>query len=197
MVTDGTARRVNNVFVDADGRPLVGRRQDRNRRQPLSSDSGSGGALISSKAVNRTATFVFYIGDRFFGTVTAYVDGEDADRYDFTSALAVQLLKVLEPELRPLIKGKEPVQQALLGSSQAPAAPKKGAAGRKRVLGRGGCAPHPRSPRITAGRPSRRGAVSEIPAISATSLRVIASAKLWKSSTVIRNAPGPPVTFSR
>ena len=68
---------------------------------------------------------MFYIGDRFFGTVTAYVDGQDADRFDFTSALAVQLLKVLEPELRPLIKGKEPVQQALLGSSQAPASVKK------------------------------------------------------------------------
>ena len=59
--------------------------------------------------------------------MTAYVDGPDADRFDFTSALAVQLLKVLEPELRPLIKGKEPVQQALLGSSQPPASPKKGA----------------------------------------------------------------------
>jgi hypothetical protein len=35
------------------------------------------------------------------------------------------LLKVLEPELRPLIKGGEPVQQALLGSSQAPASVKK------------------------------------------------------------------------
>jgi hypothetical protein len=54
--------------------------------------------------------------------VTAYVDGEQADRYDFTSAIAVQLLKVLEPQLRPLINGKEPVQQALLGSSHTPAA---------------------------------------------------------------------------
>ena len=128
VVTDGTARRVNNVFVGADGQPLViggktGTGDNRFQRY------GSGGALISSKAVNRTATFVFYIGDRFFGTVTAYVDGEAADRFDFTSALAVQLLKVLEPELRPLIKGKEPVQQALLGTSQVPAAPKK-AAGR-------------------------------------------------------------------
>ena len=52
--------------------------------------------------------------------MTAYVEGEQADNYDFTSALSVQLLKVLEPELRPLIKGKEPVQQAMIGSSQAP-----------------------------------------------------------------------------
>ncbi len=126
VVTDGTARRINGVFAGADGRPLsvggkTGTGDNRFERH------SSSGALISSKAVNRTATFVFYIGDRFFGTVTAYVDGEEADKYDFTSAVAVQLLKVLEPELRPLIKGKEPVQQALLGSSQTPAAPKKGA----------------------------------------------------------------------
>jgi membrane peptidoglycan carboxypeptidase len=126
VVTSGTARRINNVFAGADGRPLViggktGTGDNRHHRY------GSGGVLISSKAVNRTATFVFYIGDRFFGTVTAYVDGEEADKYDFTSALSVQLLKVLEPELRPLIKGNDPVQQALLGSSQAPASPKKGA----------------------------------------------------------------------
>ena len=143
---------------------------------------------------------MFYIGDRFFGTVTAYVDGQDADRFDFTSALAVQLLKVLEPELRPLIKGKEPVQQALLGSSQAP--PLR----RRRPAARSGATDLRRGGRVAAspslppdyGRPAhRRGAVSEIPAISATSLRVIASAKLWKSSTVIRKAPGPPITFSR
>jgi len=35
--------------------------------------------------------------------VTAYVPGPEAARFSFTSGLAVQLLKVLEPELRPLI----------------------------------------------------------------------------------------------
>ncbi len=49
------------------------------------------------------------------------------DSFHFTSAIAVQLLKVLNPELQPLINGKEPVRQALLGSSQLPASPKKGA----------------------------------------------------------------------
>jgi hypothetical protein len=124
VVTDGTARRINNVFTGADGRALVvgGKTGTGDNRFDRFSSSG---ALISSKAVNRTATFVFSIGDRFFGTVTAYVDGEAADRFDFTSAMAVQLLKVLEPELRPLIKGKEPVQQALLGSSQVSPLPKQ------------------------------------------------------------------------
>ena len=32
---------------------------------------GKGGQLIDSRVVNRTATFVFYLGDRYFGTLTA------------------------------------------------------------------------------------------------------------------------------
>ena len=36
---------------------------------------GKGGQVISSRVVNRTATFVFLIGDRYFGTVMAYVHG--------------------------------------------------------------------------------------------------------------------------
>ena len=58
-----------------------------------------GGTLVSSRAVSRAATFVFMIGDRYFGTVTAYVMGEQADQYRFTSSLPVQVLKVLSPLL--------------------------------------------------------------------------------------------------
>ena len=46
-----------------------------------SSAFGHGGGLISSRVVDRTATFVFFLGDRFFGTVTAYVPGPDAERF--------------------------------------------------------------------------------------------------------------------
>jgi len=53
--------------------------------------------------VNRTATFAFYIGDRFFGTMTAFVHGPEADNYRFTSALPAQLLKSIAPALQPLI----------------------------------------------------------------------------------------------
>ncbi|HEY3599983.1 MAG TPA: hypothetical protein VGL08_20995, partial [Paraburkholderia sp.] len=53
--------------------------------------------------VNRTATFVFVLGDRFYGTLTAYVHEPYAARYDFTSALSVQLLKSLAPALQPLL----------------------------------------------------------------------------------------------
>jgi thymidylate kinase len=53
--------------------------------------------------VDRTATFVFFLGDRFYGSATAYVPGQAAANFHFTSALAVQLVKILEPELKPLL----------------------------------------------------------------------------------------------
>jgi hypothetical protein len=51
--------------------------------------------LIESQVVSRSATFVFSMGDRFYGTITAYVKGPSAAHYRFTSALPVQILKSL------------------------------------------------------------------------------------------------------
>lgn len=48
---------------------------------------------------------MFLIGDRFFDTVTAFVPGAGAAGYEFTSALAVQILKHLAPQLTPLLRG--------------------------------------------------------------------------------------------
>ena len=53
--------------------------------------------------MKRSATFVFFIGDRFFGTVTAYAREPYAARYHYTSAMTVQLLRDLAPDLMPLI----------------------------------------------------------------------------------------------
>ncbi|MBV8454111.1 MAG: hypothetical protein JOZ29_17845 [Deltaproteobacteria bacterium] len=64
---------------------------------------GAGGQLISQRVLDRTATFVFFVGDRFFGTITAYVSGSVAASYHFSRALAVQLLKALQPQLEPLL----------------------------------------------------------------------------------------------
>ena len=58
--------------------------------------------------MNRTAAFAFFIGDRFFGTVLAFVPGKEAASYDFTSALAVQVLKDLTPSFLPVIEKAEP-----------------------------------------------------------------------------------------
>jgi hypothetical protein len=65
---------------------------------------GSGGRILSSKSINRTATFVFYIGDHHFGTLTAYVPGRSAENFKFTSALPVQVLKGMAPILMPYLQ---------------------------------------------------------------------------------------------
>jgi hypothetical protein len=54
-------------------------------------------------ALNRTATFVFHLGPRYFGSLTAYVVGPDAARYRFTSGLPVQILTSMAPTLIPYL----------------------------------------------------------------------------------------------
>lgn len=106
VVASGTARRVSGTFKDGDGKSLAmgGKTGTGDHRFDV---VGAGGQVISSRVVNRAATFVFYLGDRFFGTVTAFVPGAQAAGYEFTSALPVQILKELEPLLRPLVEGRE------------------------------------------------------------------------------------------
>jgi membrane peptidoglycan carboxypeptidase len=102
VVDNGTARRVKGAFKLADKTELVvgGKTGTGDNRVEV---FGSGGHLVRSKAVSRTATFVFYIGDRWFGVITAYVPGATAQNYNFTSALPVQILKNLAPELNPYV----------------------------------------------------------------------------------------------
>lgn len=107
IVENGTARRVKGAFVAADGSALsiggkTGTGDHRFER------FGPGGVVLESRVVNRTATFVFYIGDRHFGVITAHVHGPEAANYKFTSALPAQLLKALAPALRPLINEQIP-----------------------------------------------------------------------------------------
>lgn len=102
VVQAGTARRAADAFRDGDGRSIAigGKTGTGDERFERFAPSG---AVIESRAVARTATFVFHIGDRFFGTMTAFVHGEEADAYTFTSALPAQLLKSLGPALSPLV----------------------------------------------------------------------------------------------
>ena len=102
VAQNGTAKRVWGSFKDQSGAavPMGGKTGTGDHRLER---WGPGGVLLESKAVARTATFVFYIGDRFFGTMTAFVQGPEADDYRFTSALPAQLLKSLAPALQPLI----------------------------------------------------------------------------------------------
>jgi hypothetical protein len=55
--------------------------------------------------VSRTATVVFFIGERLFGNLTIYVPGPEAAEFGFTSSLPAQLLKAMAPALLPLIDG--------------------------------------------------------------------------------------------
>ena len=102
VVDNGTARRVKQAFVRPDGSimPVGGKTGTGDQRFDT---FGAGGRLIKSRVVNRSATFVFNIDERFFGTLIAYVPGAQAASYDFTSGLPVQLLKVLAPTLMPLM----------------------------------------------------------------------------------------------
>ncbi|NRR33089.1 transglycosylase domain-containing protein [Oxalobacteraceae bacterium] len=113
VVSDGTAKRVRTAFVGSDGVniPVGGKTGTGDQRFDV---YGGGGRLIESRYVNRSATFVFNIGERFFGSMTAYVHGPEAKHYDFTSALPVQLLVVLAPSLMPLIEPNPVAKGGLL-----------------------------------------------------------------------------------
>ncbi|MGE8066048.1 transglycosylase domain-containing protein [Pseudomonas sp. NPDC089569] len=103
VVDAGTAKRVSGSFKLADGKPLaMGGKTGTgdNRIEAI----GSGGRILSSKSLNRTATFVFYIGDHHFGTLTAFVPGRSAESFTFTSALPVQVLKGMAPILMPYLQ---------------------------------------------------------------------------------------------
>jgi len=106
VVEKGTARRAqggirlgNGTVIPVGGKTGTGDNQFR--------VFGQGGYPISSHAVNRTAAFAFLVGDRFYGTVLAFVPGKAAENYQFTSSLAVQIFKDLEPTIKQLLERKE------------------------------------------------------------------------------------------
>lgn len=131
VVDSGTARRVKGAYRDADDKPIpVGGKTGTgdHRFQVVGAD----GTVKSSRVMNRAATFAFYIGERYYGVVTAFVPGAKAAGYDFTSALVVQILRELQPALQPLISGRAAApgrcsegSRRLLESTKDEAAPPK------------------------------------------------------------------------
>ena len=103
VVDAGTARRVSGSFKTDDGTALVMGGKTGTGDNRIAS-FGAGGRVISSKAINRTATFVFFIGENHFGTLTAFVPGKAAEGFRFTSALPVQVLKGMAPILTPYLQ---------------------------------------------------------------------------------------------
>lgn len=102
VVESGTGIRTRGAVRTPDGTPV-----------PIGAKTGTGdnryrvfapgGRLVESRSVNRTSTFVFFIGDRFYGVITAYVPGEAAASYRFTSALPAQILRELGPTFEALV----------------------------------------------------------------------------------------------
>lgn len=117
VVERGTARRLSGAFVLPDGQELA-----------IGGKTGTGDNRVVVKgkptlSLNRTATFVFSMGPRHFGTITAYVVGPEASRYRFTSALPVQILRTMGPVLMPLLAATPDASCEAAAPAAAPAAP--------------------------------------------------------------------------
>jgi len=102
VVENGTGRRARGAIAGPGGEAL-----------PIGGKTGTGDhrakrfvgtRLVSSTVLNRNACLVFYVGDRYFGTIVAHVKGAEAANYKFTSALPAQILKILGPALAPLFQ---------------------------------------------------------------------------------------------
>jgi membrane peptidoglycan carboxypeptidase len=136
VVQEGTARRLRGSFPLGDGTtlPIGGKTGTGDHRFEVYSASGQ---VLESKVMNRTATFAFYLGGNFFGVMTVFVPGEAAADYHFTSAIAVQIVKDMEPALRGLVLGSErpePTWKEALAAFEAEALVPSGEAPRASAL---------------------------------------------------------------
>jgi len=101
---------------------------------------GRGGQVIASRTTDRTAIFVFYIEDRYFGIITVFVPGKEAGDYSFTSSLPVAILKLLGTDIEkqwPQPGNASPGKSLMLVSNpraSQPAAPLKASAPKPAVL---------------------------------------------------------------
>jgi len=124
VVEGGTASRLRGVYTDMNGKPykVGGKTGTGDHRKQV---WGERGRLLESKFISRAATFAFFLGDRFFGVITAYVEGPNAEKYHFTSSLPVQILKYLKPTLSPLLNSqvKDPSFQDSTGQKLATVIP--------------------------------------------------------------------------
>jgi membrane peptidoglycan carboxypeptidase len=124
VVANGTARRVHKAFPAAGqskvGGPALavgGKTGTGDHREKI---YARGNQKVGERVRGRAATFVFYVGDRFYGIVTAYVAGAEAADYRFTSGLPVQILAHLAPTLREIIDKPDPARDERLIAKTPP-----------------------------------------------------------------------------
>lgn len=98
VVDGGTARRLQGAFGTTDGQPVQMGGKTGTGDNRIHSVTASGRST-GSQILNRTATFVFFLGPDHFGTLTAFVPGQAAEGMRFTSALPVQVLRGMAPLL--------------------------------------------------------------------------------------------------
>lgn len=106
VVDNGTAIRIKSAFAYGDTILRVGGKTGTgdHRSKQIARD----GSIISERVMNRTATFLFILGDRFFGAISAFVPGDDAKNYGFTSTYPVQILKLMAPYFKDLVLAPPP-----------------------------------------------------------------------------------------
>jgi membrane peptidoglycan carboxypeptidase len=119
VVEQGTARRLQGVFRLSNGTVLTAGGKTGSGDNRFETFNRQGG-VTSSRATNRTAAFVFYIGDRYFGVITAYVQGREAANYRFTSALPVTILKLLAPTLISNLENRLPAEGPVAPREETP-----------------------------------------------------------------------------
>jgi hypothetical protein len=107
VVQAGTASLLRGAVQAPDGSPVVMGGKTGTGQNEVKT-FGPGGRLLATRATSRTATFVFFIGDRFFGVATAYVEGPAAEQFRFTSGLPVRVVRLLLPRLEGLLHAPSP-----------------------------------------------------------------------------------------
>ena len=111
VVEYGTARRLKAAIIGPDGAPAqiggkTGTDSGENRHEAFA----RGRQFAASRAPDRTASFAFYVGDRYFGVITASVEGSAAADYRFTSELPLAVLQLLAPLIEQRLAGLRTAQ---------------------------------------------------------------------------------------
>lgn len=112
VVENGTAVRARGSVKLSDGTVL-----------PLGGKTGTGDNREGDTVKSRTATFVFVIDNRFYGTITAFVDGPSAAKYRFTSSLASQIFKTIVTDIQPVLDRSYAITPKYVEPPPAPVAP--------------------------------------------------------------------------
>jgi membrane peptidoglycan carboxypeptidase len=102
VVEHGTAIGAKGALPPTEGItiPIGGKTGTGDHRQKVYE---RGYRLIQSRPIARTATFVFLIDNRFFGTITAQVSGPQSGDFSFTSSLPVRIFRLFAPHLHPYV----------------------------------------------------------------------------------------------